>query len=130
MWILLLIILTIIVFFSYNAFKTRCPRCGYFGMNRKDKETIKEFYSSKKKDHPDYQFNTEMDELINRLSKESNGLIEPSTEKINYTNTPLICNKCNYHYNRELAIEWANIASKLGEEKTIKEFLKLRPEDA
>lgn len=96
-------------------------------MNRKDKEAIKYFYAIRRKDHPDYQHHKEMDELMSQFS-EINPNFAPKN-KISYGETPMICNKCNYNFDRHTANSWANIAAKLSEQKAITEYNKLISEN-
>jgi len=109
MEIAIILIMIVIGIFLYNGFRSRCPACGSYKL------------------HPD-------DELANKLQREEyemfrgidNGGALSSRYKPNYANKQFKCLYCNHSFSRKESTIWLHTANKLGEEKAIMEYRKLK----
>lgn len=115
-YIFIAIIFIVIGFFIYQGFCTRCPNCGYWGLNRKVKDDISsnEFYellrsaSEGLKDNPETEWYSKM------------------ASNKGFSNKTLTCKKCKHTFSRNLAMLWLKTSKKIGEEEALKEYHNLR----
>jgi hypothetical protein len=102
------ILFILVLVFLYNGFCTRCPNCGYWGLNKKTKED--EFS----------KFDKEYQKAMRQLSKNDTILKKINSKSSeSFTSRLLMCKKCGHEFNRKLAHEWNNVSKKVGNMKAI-----------
>lgn len=112
-WIIIIAIIGVVLF-VLNGVRSRCPSCGFFGLNPKDKirETEKKKYYENRSSW--------------RRNLDQQGILV--AEKPGYANRSLQCKKCGYRFTRKTSTEWLKIENKVGKETALREYLKLRKE--
>ncbi|MEI8613579.1 hypothetical protein P4S54_07680 [Shewanella sp. PP-He15 brown] len=120
MEILIILALTAIVFFIWQGFRTRCPKCGKMALHPKDKdaeEVQKQHYENLKKTS-----------LLSKLD-ESGVTFGSERAKSGYANALFKCKNCGWLFGRREAITWLTTANKVGENVALREYEKLKREN-
>jgi len=116
LWIIVIAIIIIIIgFFVLNGIKSRCPNCGFYGLNPIDKkrETEKKEYYENRSSW--------------RKNLDRKGIAV--TEKPGYANRNLKCKKCGHRFTRKTSTIWLKIENQLGKEAALQEYQKVEGED-
>ncbi len=95
---LILVGLIVVGFFVLNGIKTRCPNCGFYGLNPKDNER-----EAKQKES--YESRSSLGGMV--------------TEKPGYANRNFVCKKCGHGFSRKISTGWLRIENKLGKDIAI-----------
>tara|TARA_Y100001963_G_C6763131_1_gene440664 strand:+ start:409 stop:783 length:375 start_codon:yes stop_codon:yes gene_type:complete len=124
MYLLILIaISTLVIVFIYNGFATRCPKCGSFGLHKKNKEATMQKLKS----------NINIKDLLDRVnSSYENPLLQEETslsKSAQFNEAIFNCKACKYEFNRKKSLIWLTTSNKLGDEIAIKEYNKLLEEE-
>jgi len=105
LWIIVIAIIIlgffIIGFFVLNGRKSRCPNCGFYGLNQIDKKRETE----KKEYYPDFS--------VTALPFRSPVLRQHDRFK---------CKKCGHRFTRKTSTIWLKIENKLGKETALQEY--------
>lgn len=116
MEMLVVLAITVVVFFVWQGLRTRCPVCGVMALHVRDRlaedEQRQTFKSMQE---------TGMLEALDRAgSSLGSGISKPG-----YVNALFSCKACGHQFKRQTAIEWLAIRNKVGEEKALSEYKKL-----
>ena len=117
-WIVIFIIV-VVGFFVLNGFKTRCPLCGEYSLHPKDEDANRDqtkHYNNLKKSG----LGDALDEVGSSFGSAAN--------KPGYANSHFRCKSCNHPFSRKQSVTWLTAANKIGEEKAIEEYRKLKEE--
>ena len=108
LWIIVIVIIIIgffiIGFFVLNGRKSRCPHCGFYGLNQIDKKRETE----KKEYYPGFS--------VTAL---------PFRTKFLRQHDRFKCKKCGHEFTRKTSTIWLKIENKLGKETALQEYQKL-----
>lgn len=117
MELIIISIFIIIVYFIYQGFCTRCPNCGYRGLNKHLQE-----------DKTSGEFEELMKDVTKMIKSDSNtsSYTHLMGNPNGFANKTLTCKKCMNKFSRNLAMSWQKTANKLGEEIAIEEYRKLK----
>ncbi len=105
-WIIVIAII-IIGFCVLNGRKSRCPNCGFYGLNPIDKKRETE----KKEYYPGFS--------VTAL---------PFRPKVLRQHDRFKCKKCGHRFTRKTSTIWLKIENKLGKETALQEYQKLSKE--
>ena len=114
-WIVAVVV-SAVLFFAWQGFRTRCPACGVMALHPRDavgEAEQRETYALMKSSG-----------LLNSLD-EAGSSLGSKMSKPGYANAQFRCKSCAHQFSRHVAIEWLTIRNKLGEERALAEYKKL-----
>lgn len=114
-WIALATVATV-MFFLWQGFRTRCPKCGVMALHPRDKAAEKEQAET---------FRLMQSTGLAKALDDAGSSLGSAHSKPGYINARFRCKACDYAFKRSIAIEWLTIRNKIGEERAIAEYVKL-----
>lgn len=115
-WIIIAVSTAIVLLFIFNRLRTRCPLCGKLSMNKKISN-----FKSEDSDIADIQ--SQLSELMKSDPDSKQFAKDPNQ---GFANDYLQCKNCSHQFDRQAAMIWQKTANKLGEDKAIDEYKKLK----
>ena len=115
-WIVAIVVAAVL-FFAWQGFRTRCPACGVMALHFRDAIADAEQRET-------YEF-MKSSGILNSLD-EAGSSLGSRMSKPGYENARFRCKSCAQQFSRRMAIEWLTIRNKLGEERALAEYKKLK----
>lgn len=113
---IIIVVALVIVYFIYQGYKSRCPNCGFYGVNREekeDKEVVKE--------HRRY---LEEEGLLDwERDNYEKGIFKRNPDN-HFSSQLLTCKKCGHKYERYTSEIYEDIARKQGDEYALSKYQK------
>ena len=113
----LVVVAALIGYFIYNGFRTRCPMCGAYALHPKDK-------AAEIKQAERYKMLKEsgLGDALDSYGSHSGS----AKNKPGYSNAIFSCKSCQHSFDRETSVIWLTESNKIGDEKSIEEYQKLK----